>query len=89
MVTTSVCYGIAGGMWLVIAFILGLVNNNALAFGITSPIPASHFLVAHMNYRGRFRHLGGMRYAKHSSLLGMLSLVLSTLILALTMAMMA
>jgi len=89
MINTSTCYGIAGSIWLVVAFILGLVNNNALALGITSPIPASHFLVGYVIYRRRFRLLGGTRYAKHSSLLGKLSLALSMLILALAMAMMA
>lgn len=89
MVTTSVCYGIAGGIWLVIAIIIGLIEYTVLAFGITSPIPASHFLVGYVIYRRRFRLLGGTRYAKHSSLLGKLSLALSMLILALAMAVMA
>ena len=89
MVTTSVCYGIAGGIWLVIALVLGVYSHSALVFGIILPIAASHFLVGYLMHRRRFRLLSGMRYMRHSSLLSKLSLAFSSLMLAVTLAMMA
>lgn len=89
MVNTSVCYGIAGGIWLVIALMFGMAANSAIAFWIVFPIPASHLLVSHVLYRRRFQLLGGSRYAKHSSILSKLCLAFSLLMLAMTMAMMA
>lgn len=85
MLNTSVCYALAGSFWLVIAFILGFVTNNAFIIGIVSPVFFLHFLVGYVIYQGRYRLLGGTRYMRHSSILSVLSLLFSLLMLALTM----